>query len=376
MNFRIEQENKGTKARAGIFETDHGLVKTPVFMPVGTLGSVKGLGQKELKDDVQSQMLLSNTYHLFLRPGIETLEKAGGLHRFINWNRPMLTDSGGYQVFSLSENRKLTENGAQFRSHIDGSKHEFTPENVIDIQRSIGADIMMSFDECTPYPCDYDYAKHSMQLTHRWLDRCVTHYQSTEPKYGHRQFLFPIVQGSVYKDLRKQSAQYISEKDMPGYAIGGLSVGEPAEMMYDMVEVVNGILPVSKPRYLMGVGTPVNILEAIDRGVDMFDCVIPTRNGRNGMLFTKDGIINIKNNKWKDDFSPLEKDGEVFADTLYSKGYLRHLVIAKEILGAQIATIHNLGFYMWLLRTAREHILEDTFVSWKKEMIEKLNTRL
>jgi queuine tRNA-ribosyltransferase len=376
MNFTIEQQNKGTKARAGIFKTDHGLVKTPVFMPVGTLGSVKGLGQKELKEDVQSQMLLSNTYHLFLRPGIDTLEKAGGLHRFINWDRPMLTDSGGYQVFSLSENRKLTENGAQFRSHIDGSKHEFTPENVIDIQRSIGADIMMSFDECTPYPCDYDYAKNSMQLTHRWLDRCVSHYKSTEPKYGHRQFLFPIVQGSVYNDLRKQSAQYISEKDMPGYAIGGLSVGEPAEMMYDMVEVVNGILPVSKPRYLMGVGTPVNILEAIDRGVDMFDCVIPTRNGRNGMLFTKEGIINIKNNKWKDDFSPLEKDGEVFADTLYSKGYLRHLVIAKEILGAQIATIHNLGFYMWLLRSAREHILKDTFVSWKKEMIEKLNTRL
>lgn len=376
MNFKINHTAEGSHGRSGEFLTDHGLVKTPVFMPVGTLGSVKGINQRDLRNDVASQMLLSNTYHLFLRPGVDVLEEAGGLHNFINWNRPILTDSGGYQVFSLSENRKLTKAGAHFRSHIDGSKHVFTPENVVDIQRSIGADIMMAFDECTPYPCDHNYARKSMELTHGWLKRGIERFHSTEPKYGYHQYFFPIVQGSVYKDLRIESAKFIREVETEGYAIGGLSVGEPPEMMYEMVEVVNEILPENKPRYLMGVGTPINILEGIDRGVDMFDCVMPTRNGRNGMLFTKHGIINIKNQKWRSDFSPLEEEGESFVDHHYSKAYLRHLISSKEMLGAQIATLHNLSFYMWLVKTAREKIEEGTFAAWKKEMVNRLGHRL
>jgi queuine tRNA-ribosyltransferase len=345
-------------------------------MPVGTLGTVKGVNTRELNKEVVSQMLLANTYHLFLRPGVDVLGEAGGIHKFINWDRPILTDSGGYQVFSLSDNRKLTDEGAHFRSHIDGSKHLFTPENVIDIQRTIGADIIMAFDECTPYPCEYEYAKESMELTHKWLSRCIKQMNETNPKYGYDQFLFPIVQGSVYKDLRETSAKFIRETDMPGYAIGGLSVGEPAEMMYDMTEVVNEILPEDKPRYLMGVGTPANILESIDRGVDMFDCVIPTRNGRNGMLFTKEGIINIKNEKWRKDFSPIEEIGESYVDQHFSKAYLRHLIISKEMLAGQIATLHNLSFYMWLVKEARTNILAGSFKSWKTEMVEKLNRRL
>jgi len=376
MNFKINNIAEKSKARSGEFTTSHGKVKTPVFMPVGTLGSVKGVHQKDLLEEINSQMLLANTYHLFLRPGAEVLEAAGGLHNFINWDRPILTDSGGYQVFSLSDNRKLTEEGAYFRSHIDGSKHFFSPENVVDIQRTIGADIMMAFDECTPYPCDYEDAKKSMELTHGWLRRGVKQFRETRPKYDHEQFFFPIVQGSVYDDLRKQSARFISDIEMEGYAIGGLSVGEPPEIMYDMVEIVNEILPESKPRYLMGVGTPVNILEAIDRGVDMFDCVIPTRNGRNGMLFTKEGTIHIKNEKWKTDFSPLEENGESFADHYFTKAYLRHLFVSKEMLGSQLATLHNLSFYMWLVREARNKIDEGSFASWKNEMITKLGQRL
>jgi len=376
MNFKVNNTAEGSKARSGEFFTSHGKVETPVFMPVGTLGSVKGINQKDLREEINSQMLLSNTYHLFLRPGIDVLERAGGLHKFINWDRPILTDSGGYQVFSLSDNRKLTDEGAYFRSHIDGSKHFFSPENVVDIQRSIGADIMMAFDECTPYPCEYKEAKKSMELTHGWLKRGVQQFKATSPKYDYDQFFFPIVQGSVYLDLRKESAKFISENEMAGYAIGGLSVGEPIEAMYEMIEVVNEILPQTKPRYLMGVGTPVNILEAIDRGVDMFDCVLPTRNGRNGMLFTKNGIINIKNLKWRTDFSPLEEDGESYVDSYFSKAYLRHLFVAKEMLGSQIATMHNLSFYMWLVRKAREKIEEGNFAPWKKEMIEKLGLRL
>jgi queuine tRNA-ribosyltransferase len=376
MNFKINNIAEKSKARSGEFITSHGKVKTPVFMPVGTLGSVKGVHQKDLREEINSQMLLANTYHLFLRPGAEVLEAAGGLHNFINWDRPILTDSGGYQVFSLSDNRKLTEEGAYFRSHIDGSKHFFSPENVVDIQRTIGADIMMAFDECTPYPCDYEDAKKSMELTHGWLRRGVKQFRETRPKYDHEQFFFPIVQGSVYDDLRKQSARFISDIEMEGYAIGGLSVGEPPEIMYDMVEIVNEILPESKPRYLMGVGTPVNILEAIDRGVDMFDCVIPTRNGRNGMLFTKDGTIHIKNEKWKTDFSPLEENGESFVDHYFTKAYLRHLFVSKEMLGSQLATLHNLSFYMWLVREARNKIDEGNFASWKNEMITKLGQRL
>jgi queuine tRNA-ribosyltransferase len=376
MNFKINNIAERSKARSGEFFTSHGKVETPVFMPVGTLGSVKGVHQKDLREEINSQMLLSNTYHLFLRPGTDVLEAAGGLHNFINWDRPILTDSGGYQVFSLSDNRKLTREGAYFRSHIDGSKHFFSPENVVDIQRTIGADIMMAFDECTPYPCDYKNAKDSMKLTHGWLERGVKQFRETQPKYNHEQFFFPIVQGSVYEDLRRESAEFISKTEMAGYAIGGLSVGEPPEMMYDMVEVVNEILPVSKPRYLMGVGTPVNILEAIDRGVDMFDCVIPTRNGRNGMLFTKEGIIHIKNEKWKKDFSAIEENGESFVDYYFSKAYLRHLFVSKEMLGSQLATLHNLSFYMWLVREARNKINKGNFVSWKNEMITKLGQRL
>jgi queuine tRNA-ribosyltransferase len=376
MKFNLQTRPSHTEARAGEIETDHGKVPTPVFMPVGTLGSVKGVNPRDLEVSVQAPMLLANTYHLFLRPGVETLDIAGGVHRFVNWKKPVLTDSGGYQVFSLSQNRKLSREGARFQSHIDGSRHLFTPENVVDLQRSIGADIIMAFDECTPYPCDYHYAKESMALTHQWLTRGIKRFRETQPKHGYSQSLFPIVQGSVYKDLRKESASYITDTDLEGFAIGGLSVGEPVNLMYEMVEVVNEILPSDRPRYLMGVGTPVNILESIDRGIDMFDCVIPTRNGRNGMLFTKNGIINIKNLKWKNDFSPIEKNGESYVDHYFSKAYLRHLTISKEITAAQIATLHNLSFYMWLVKKAREHILNGSFKSWKNEMTEKLNYRL
>jgi len=376
MKFNVLKKASHSHARAGEFQTGHGLVKTPVFMPVGTAGAVKGLNTRELEKEVDSQMLLSNTYHLFLRPGIEVLESSGGLHRFVNWERPILTDSGGYQVFSLSANRKLTREGAFFQSHIDGSRHVFTPENVVDIQRSMGADIIMAFDECTPYPCEYGYARESMDLTHHWLKRGIQRYNATGPLYGYDQYFFPIVQGSVYRDLRQQSARVISETGQAGYAIGGLSVGEPAHMMYEMVEVVNEILPEDRPRYLMGVGTPENLLEAIDRGVDMFDCVIPTRNARNGMLFTREGIINIKNLKWKNDFSPIDEDGESYVDHHFSKSYLRHLITSREITAGQIATLHNLNFYMWLLKEARKQIQNDTFSTWKKEMVEKLSRRL
>ena len=352
------------------------MIETPVFMPVGTAGSVKAVHQKELVEDVKAEIILGNTYHLFLRPGTEIIRQAGGLHKFMNWDRPLLTDSGGYQVFSLSENRKLTEEGAIFSSHIDGSKHTFTPENVMDIQRLIGADIIMVLDECTPYPCEYKYAKSSMELTHRWLERGIKRFLETSPQYDHQQYLFPIVQGSIYKDLRKQSAEVISSYNLEGNAIGGLSVGEPAEKMYQIIEVVSDILPLDKPRYLMGVGMPENILEAVSMGMDMFDCVIPTRNGRNGMLFTSEGVINIRNNKWKDDFSIIDRNGASFVDTQYSKAYLRHLVSAGEILGAQIATLHNLGFYMWLLKESRKKIKEGTFGAWKKKIIKKLSARL
>jgi len=376
MKFEINALDANSKARAGVIETSHGSIKTPIFMPVGTAGSVKGVNQRDLSHDVKAQIILGNTYHLYLRPGIETLRLAGGLHQFINWDQPILTDSGGYQVFSLAENRKLKEDGAHFRSHIDGSKHIFTPENVVDIQRIIGADIVMAFDECTPYPCDYDYAKKSMQLTHRWLERGIKRFDETEPLYGYQQNYFPIVQGSVYKDLRIQSAETIASFEREGYAIGGLSVGEPIEDMYAMIEIVNTILPENKPRYLMGVGTPVNILEGIERGIDMFDCVMPTRNGRNGMLFTKSGIINIKNVKWKNDFSPIEENGASFVDQKFSKAYLRHLIVSKEILGAQIASLHNLTFYLWLVTEARNRIIDGSFASWKKDMVKKLAERL
>lgn len=376
MEFEIFAKDSKTGARAGELTTDHGKIKTPIFMPVGTVGSVKGVNQRDLEEDIKAQIILGNTYHLYLRPGMDTMQKAGGLHKFMNWNKPILTDSGGYQVFSLSENRKLKEDGAHFRSHIDGSKHIFTPENIVDIQRQIGADIIMAFDECTPYPCDYDYAKKSMELTHRWLKRGLDHFDKTEPLYGHKQTFFPIVQGSVFKDLRIESAKTIASHERDGYAIGGLSVGEPVQDMYDMIEVVNEILPQDKPRYLMGVGTPVNILEGISRGVDMFDCVMPTRNGRNGMLFTRDGIINIKNIKWKNDFSPIEENGASFVDMKFSKAYLRHLMHSKELLGAQIASIHNLSFYLWLVTEARERILDGTFAEWKNKMVQKLSTRL
>ena len=376
MKFEIFAKEPKTKARAGEIATDHGTIHTPIFMPVGTVGSVKGVNQKDLIEDVKAQIILGNTYHLYLRPGMDTMQQAGGLHKFINWERPILTDSGGYQVFSLADNRKLREDGAHFSSHIDGSKHIFTPENIVDIQRIIGADIIMAFDECTPYPCDYDYAKKSMGLTHRWLERCLKRFDETEPLYGHKQTFFPIVQGSVFKDLRIESAKTIASHERDGYAIGGLSVGEPIEDMYDMIDVVNEILPEDKPRYLMGVGTPVNILEGIARGIDMFDCVMPTRNGRNGMLFTRDGTINIKNVKWRNDFSPIEENGASFVDTKFSKAYLRHLIVSKEILGAQIASLHNLSFYLWLVNEAREKIIDGSFYSWKNEMVEKLGVRL
>ncbi len=376
MKFTLEVTDKLSKARAGELSTAHGIIKTPIFMPVGTAGSVKAVHQRELKEDIKAQIILGNTYHLYLRPGLDTLERAGGLHRFNGWDGPILTDSGGYQVYSLSEVRKIREEGVTFRSHIDGSKHLFTPESVMDTQRIIGADIMMAFDECTPYPCEYGYARRSMEMTHRWLKRCCDRFDSTEPKYGYAQSLFPIVQGSVYKDLRKQSAEMIASFEREGNAIGGLSVGEPAEDMYELTALVCDILPKDKPRYLMGVGTPMNILENIALGVDMFDCVMPTRNARNGMLFTKNGIINIRNEKWKNDFSAIEEDSDLFADKNYTKAYLRHLMHSKEILGAQIATLHNLHFYLWLITEAREKIISGTFYDWKETMVKKLATRL
>ena len=376
MSFKILHSDNKSKARTGVFETDHGSIPTPVFMPVGTAGTVKGVNQRDLKESVRAPIILGNTYHLFLRPGIDVIGNAGGLHRFINWDGAMLTDSGGYQVFSLSEQRKLTPDGAVFRSHIDGTKHTFTPENVVDIQRSIGADIIMAFDECTPWPCEYKYAHDSMELTHAWLDRGRKRFFETESLYGYSQNWFPIVQGGTFADLRRQSAEKIAEAGMEGNAIGGLSVGEPEDLMYEMVEIVNNILPVDKPRYLMGVGTPVNILESVARGIDMFDCVMPTRNGRNGQLFTREGIINIKNEKWKNDYSFIDPDGDSYVDQQYSRAYLRHLIISGELLGAQIASLHNLRFYLWLVGEARRKIEEGDFSAWKNEMVTKLSVRL
>lgn len=376
MKFELAHKDKQSSARAGKIFTDHGEIETPIFMPVGTIGSVKGVHFKELEDEINAQIILGNTYHLYLRPGLDIIQKAGGLHQFIGWNKPMLTDSGGYQVYSLSGTRKIKEEGVKFQSHIDGSRHLFTPENVMDTQRVIGADIIMAFDECTPYPCDYQYASRSMHMTHRWLDRCLTRFNETEGIYGYQQTLFPIVQGSVYKDLRKQSAEYIASKNCDGNAIGGLSVGEPAEEMYAMSELVCGILPEEKPRYLMGVGTPANILENIALGIDMFDCVMPTRNARNGMIFTSEGIINIKNNKWKDDFSPIDSNSEASTSLLHTKAYLRHLFVSGERLAGQIASIQNLSFYLWLVKEARKQILADTFGDWKTKMVKKISTRL
>jgi queuine tRNA-ribosyltransferase len=376
MKFQHISTDSKSGARAGIISTSHGEIHTPIFMPVGTAGSVKAVHQRELKDDIHAEIILGNTYHLYLRPGIELLEKAGGLHKFNGWDRPILTDSGGYQVYSLGANRKITDECVLFKSHIDGSKHTFTPENVMDIQRIIGADIIMAFDECTPYPCDYTYAKNSMELTHRWLTRCIQRMDSTAPKYGYDQSLFPIVQGSTYKDLREKSAEFIASQDQDGNAIGGLSVGEPHEDMYAMTSLVCSILPKDKPRYLMGVGTPENILECIALGVDMFDCVMPTRNARNGMLFTTEGIINIRNEKWKDDLAPIDATLGGYVSTCHSKAYLRHLIINKEILGAQIASIHNLTFYLWLVREARKQIIDGTFASWKEVMVNKVARRL
>lgn len=376
MTFQLLHTDPKSNARAGLITTDHGQIETPIFMPVGTVASVKAVHQHELKEDIKAQIILGNTYHLYLRPGIEILEKAGGLHKFNGWDKPILTDSGGFQVFSLSHRRKMKEEGVTFHSHIDGSKHLFTPENVVDIQRIIGADIIMALDECTPGDADYAYAKKSMELTHRWLARGIQHFDATEPKYGYSQTFFPIVQGCVYPDLRKQSAEFVASQGREGNAIGGLAVGEPTEKMYEMIEIVNEILPTDKPRYLMGVGTPANLLEAIERGVDMFDCVMPTRNGRNGMLFTKNGIINMRNKKWADDFSPIEIDGASYVDTAYSKAYLRHLFISNELLGLQIASIHNLAFYLWLVQEARKQILAGTFSVWKTNMIQQVSQRL
>ena len=376
MKFTLQANDPLSKARAGTVTTAHGEIQTPIFMPVGTAGTVKAVHQRELKDDIHAQIILGNTYHLYLRPGLDILERAGGLHQFIGWDKPILTDSGGYQVYSLSKVRKIKEEGVTFHSHIDGSKHLFTPEYAMDIQRTIGADIIMAFDECTPYPCDYTYAAESIKMTHRWLKRCCTHFDNTEPKYGFDQTLFPIVQGSVYKDLRIKSAEFIASMGREGNAIGGLSVGEPAEEMYAMTEVVCDILPYEKPRYLMGVGTPVNILENIALGVDMFDCVMPTRNARNGMLFTKHGIINIRNKKWEDDFSVLDPDSDLHVDQVTTKAYLRHLVHSNEMLGAQIATLHNLHFYLWLVNTAREKIISGEFYEWKNQMVKVLGNKL
>jgi len=376
LKFDLLHSDKNSSARAGLLQTDHGSIETPIFMPVGTAGTVKAVHQRELKNDIGAQIILGNTYHLYLRPGLSIIEQAGGLHKFNGWDKPLLTDSGGYQIFSLSAQRRLSEEGAIFKSHIDGSKHFFSPENVMDIQRTIGADIIMAFDECTPYPCDLDYAENSLALTHRWLDRCMTRFSETDQKYGYQQTLFPIVQGSVYKDLRIKSAEYIASKNAFGNAIGGLSVGEPAEEMYAMTELVTNILPKDRPRYLMGVGTPVNVLESIALGIDMFDCVMPTRNARHGLLFTQNGIINIRNEKWKNDFSVLDENGTTFVDQEYSKAYLRHLLVCNELLAAQIASIHNLGLYLWLVKEARKRIIDGTFASWKNKMVQQMATRL
>lgn len=376
MKFEIEALDPNSKARAGMITTDHGQIETPIFMPVGTVASVKAVHFHELKEDIKAQIILGNTYHLYLRPGIDVLERAGGLHKFNGWDKPILTDSGGFQVFSLTGNRKLNEEGAMFRSHIDGSKHMFTAESAVDIQRVIGADIIMAFDECTPGDADYNYAKKSMELTHRWLQRGLKHFDNTLPKYGYSQTYFPIVQGCVYPDLRRQSAEFIASQGRDGNAIGGLAVGEPTEKMYEMIEIVNEILPHDKPRYLMGVGTPINILEGIERGVDMFDCVMPTRNGRNGMLFTSQGIMNMRNEKWKNDFSPLDEFGTSYVDKVYSKAYVRHLFVSNELLAMQIASIHNLAFYLWLVGQARQHIKDGDFAHWKRNMVEQLGRRL
>ena len=374
--FNLQYSDKSSNARACLIKTSHGSIETPVFMPVGTQGTVKGIHQRELKEEIKSDIILGNTYHLYLRPGIETIEKAGGLHKFINWESNILTDSGGYQVYSLSSKRKISEEGVVFKSHIDGSKHFFSPESAIDIQKSIGADIIMAFDECPPYPCDYSYAKNSMHLTHRWLDRCINRFHDTPPKYGYEQIFFPIVQGSTYTDLRKESAEFVASKKCFGNAIGGLSVGEPHDEMYEMTEIVCDILPFDKPRYLMGVGTPANLLENIALGIDMFDCVMPTRNGRNGMLFTSQGVINIKNKKWEFDYSCIDENGTTWVDNAYSKSYLRHLFNVNEMLGRQIASIHNLGFYSSLLKEARKHIIEGDFLNWKNIMVKQLTNRL
>ena len=376
MHFDLEKTDRLTHARAGVLHTDHGDIPTPIFMPVGTAGTVKAVHQRELRHDIDARIILGNTYHLYLRPGTDTLRAAGGLHRFMGWDRPILTDSGGFQVFSLAQNRKLTEEGCTFKSHIDGSRHMFTPEKVIDIERTIGSDIMMALDECPPGESPYNYAKKSLELTHRWMDRCVERFHATEPLYGHEQALFPIVQGCKYPDLRSRSAEYAASKDMVGYAIGGLAVGEPTEVMYQMIEVVNAILPTDKPRYLMGVGTPANLLEAIERGVDMFDCVMPTRNGRNGMLFTWNGTVNIKNKKWEDCFEPIDPTSPAEADRVYTYAYLHHLIRAEELLGLQIASIHNLTFYLTLVRAAREHILAGDFASWKASVLPRLSVRV
>ncbi len=376
MQFELQHTDTQTNARAGKITTDHGIIETPIFMPVGTVAAVKAVHMREVKEDIQAQIILGNTYHLYLRPGLEILEQAGGLHKFNGWDRPILTDSGGFQVFSLSGTRKLKEEGVTFRSHIDGSKHLFTPENVVDTQRTIGADIIMAFDECTPGTADYNYAKQSMERTHRWLERGLKHFDETKGKYGYSQTFFPIVQGCVYPDLRRQSAEFVKAQNREGYAIGGLAVGEPTEKMYEMIEVVNEILPTDKPRYLMGVGTPANILEGIARGVDMFDCVMPTRNGRNGMLFTRNGIMNMKNKKWANDFSPIDSESDCFVDQQYTKAYLRHLFVADELLAMQIASVHNLAFYLWLVKEARRQIITGTFATWKEVMVKRVSTRL
>ena len=376
MKFTLEHTDRQSKARAGEIVTDHGVIKTPIFMPVGTAAAMKGIFHRDLKDEVKAQIILANTYHLYLRPGMEIIEQAGGVHRFSSWDGPMLTDSGGFQVFSLAACRKLKEEGCHFQSHIDGSRHLFTPENVIDTERTIGADIMMAFDECPPGDAPKEYAAKSLALTERWLDRCFNQYHKTKPKYGHYQSLFPIVQGCGYADLRAKAAENVLQYNADGYAIGGLAVGEPTEVMYAMIEVVNAILPTDKPRYLMGVGTPINILEGIARGVDMFDCVMPTRNGRNGQLFTSEGVINIRNKKWENDFSPIDANGTTFVDRQYTKAYLHHLVVCGEMLAAQIASLHNTGFYLWLVGQARQHIIEGDFSVWKDMMVEKLSRRL
>ena len=376
MKFSIAHKDSKSNARSGKIQTAHGEIETPIFMPVGTLGTVKAVHQQELKDTVKADIILGNTYHLYLRPGIDTIEQAGGLHKFIGWDGPLLTDSGGYQVYSLAHRRKITEEGVKFQSHIDGSRHFFSPESAIDVQRSIGADIIMAFDECTPYPCEYDYAKNSMRMTHRWLDRCISHFKNGKEKYGYTQTLSPIVQGSVYSDLRKESAKYIADTDCEMNAIGGLSVGEPHDMMYEMTEVVCDILPKEKPRYLMGVGTPENLLRCIALGIDMFDCVLPTRNGRHGLLYTSEGIINIKNLKWKNDFSPIDANSTSPTSQLHTKSYLRHLIHVGEILGAQIASLHNLSFFLWLMQEAKKHLAAGTFYAWQQNMLKKVTVRL